>query len=241
MKKLFSGWSVYEITWLVVFTVINLYLFVAFDDTWIGLAASLTGMMCVVLVAKGRISNYVFGIVNIFLYAYIAYGVSLYGEVMLNLLVYLPLQVMGIYIWKNNQMKRERETVVKAKRLSKKQWMVLVPTLLVASLLYRELLTVIGGAQVGIDSVAVVLSVMANILLVKRYAEQWVMWIVVNMLSIVLWLNVFLTAGESVTILVMWSAYLVNSIYGYVKWLRFSKETVNLEKEERKNGVIVHV
>jgi hypothetical protein len=60
-------------------------------------------MLCVVLVAKGKIANYYFGIVQTLTYAYIAYGYGLYGEVMLNALFYFPVQFIGIYMLKQNK------------------------------------------------------------------------------------------------------------------------------------------
>lgn len=165
-------------------------------------------------------------------YIFIFYGVALYGEVMLNMLIYLPLQFIGYGSWKKNRLEMKSETVVKAKRLTRKNWLFLIPVIFIAGIAYMKILTAMGGQQAGVDSFAVVLSVTANILMVKRFVEQWVMWIVVNVLSIIIWLNVFLVDGNSVTILVMWTAYLMNSIYGYIKWLKMSKAAVLYEDKE---------
>jgi nicotinamide mononucleotide transporter len=222
---LFKGWTKFEIIWLSFFTVINIYLFFAWDDTLVGLISSLSGMLCVVLVAKGKIGNYYFGIIQTILYAYISYTYSLYGEAMLNAIFYLPLQFIGIYLWKKN--KAQKSAVgeeVAVKKLTKKGWIVVITISVIASLLYAELLFFIGSQQVRIDSVAVVLSIVAQLLMLFRYAEQWVMWIVVNVLSVLLWvITLTTTGGNDYTVLVMWLAFLVNSIYGYVNWLRMSK------------------
>ena len=48
--------------------------------------------------------------------------------------------------------------------------------------------------------------------------------ILVNVLSVLLWvITLTTTGGNDYTVLVMWLAFLVNSIYGYVNWLRMSK------------------
>ena len=65
IKDYAKEWSLFEKCWLLTFTPVNVYLFFAWNDTLVGLIASLTGMMCVVLVAKGKISNYYFGIVKL--------------------------------------------------------------------------------------------------------------------------------------------------------------------------------
>ena len=42
----------------------------------VGSLAGIAGVLCVVLVAKGSIWNYLFGIVNVSMYAYISYKAS---------------------------------------------------------------------------------------------------------------------------------------------------------------------
>jgi len=222
MKTLLKGWTGFELAMLTLFTVLSVYMFVAFDDTVLSLTASLTGMWCVLLVAKGKVSNYIFGVINTALYAYISYKSQLYGEFMLNAFYYFPIQFIGFYLWNKN--KSVTDSVVKAKKLSKKGWMYLVATVAGVGVLYGLFLNAIGSQQAGLDGFAVVLSITAQLLMLKRYAEQWLLWIVVNILTIILWFNAFMADGNSITILVMWCMYLVNSTYGYIKWSKNAKQ-----------------
>lgn len=225
-----KGWTNFEKVWISVFTLINFYLFFAWEDSLIGLVSSLTGMICVILVAKGKISNYYFGIVQTATYAYISYTYGLYGEAMLNGLFYLPIQFIGIYLWnKNKSLNSVKGEDVVVKKLSGKGWITLIVVSVVSSIIYAKLLQLIGSQQVRIDSVAVVLSIIAQILMLKRFAEQWIMWIIVNVLSIALWIITLVnTNGNDWSMLVMWSAFLVNSIYGYINWVKMNKKQEEL-------------
>ncbi|PLS17484.1 nicotinamide riboside transporter PnuC [Bacillus sp. M6-12] len=226
--KIFKDWTLFEKVWIVIFTLINVYLFFAWDDSLLGFVSSLTGMICVVLVAKGKIANYYFGIIQTGTYAYISYTYGLYGEAMLNGLFYFPIQFIGIYTWSKH--KTPDSTIgedVVVKRLSAKGWVYLVLISAVSSAGYAYILHLIGGQQVRLDSVAVVLSIVAQLLMLQRFAEQWALWIVVNILSIILWvITLVKTGGNDWSMMVMWSAFLVNSIYGYVNWIRMSKKQV---------------
>ena len=62
----------------------------------IGSLAGITGVLCVVLVAKGSIWNYAFGLVNVSLYAWISYKAALYGDAGLNALYYLSACRVGV-------------------------------------------------------------------------------------------------------------------------------------------------
>ncbi|AYA77920.1 nicotinamide riboside transporter PnuC [Bacillus sp. Y1] len=215
-----KDWTRFEMGWLAIFTMINLYLFFAWEDSFIGLISSISGMLCVVLVAKGKISNYYFGIVQTATYAYIAYGYGLYGEAMLNGLFYFPIQFIGIYLWSKNKTKHGvKGEDVTVKSLTKSGWVTTVVTVTIFTIVYGFFLKYLGGNNVWTDSATNVLSVTAQILMLKRFAEQWLLWIAVNVLSIFLWLSALISqGGNDFSMLVMWSAFLVNSIYGYINW-----------------------
>ena len=66
----------------------------------VGSIAGISGVLCVVLVAKGSIWNYLFGLINVSMYAYISYKASLYGDAALNALYYLPMQFIGWWQWR---------------------------------------------------------------------------------------------------------------------------------------------
>lgn len=144
---------------------------------------------------------------------------------MLNGLFYFPAQFIGLYMWSRHRTQTSIQGEdVAVKRLTKKGWMILILIAVVGSILYAELLHVIGGQEVRLDSAAVVLSVLAQILMLKRYAEQWALWIAVNVLSISLWVVTLIKqGGNDMNMVVMWSAFLVNSIYGYYNWIKLSK------------------
>lgn len=218
-----EGWSNFELLWLLTFTLVNLYLFFAWHDTWIGLTASLTGMLCVVLTAKGKMSSFYWGLINIFTYSYVAYGSAYYGDVMLNLLYFLPMTFFGIYFW-NKNMKKDKETeTVLVRSLGWKNkvfWFLLA---MVAVFVYGLFLKWLNGTLPFVDSVTTVFSIVATILLNKRYTDQWFYWILVDIWSIVMWAFIFLRDGNEVSMLVMWSAFLVNACYGYYNWRKMEK------------------
>lgn len=222
-----KDWTLFEKIWLFASVATLTILSFMWQDTLLGFISSISGILCVVLAAKGKIATFYVGIIQAGTYAYISYGYGLYGEAMLNAFFYLPTQFVGLYLWmkhrKGNQQAINGEDIF-AKRLTKKQWFVLVPVIAAAIAIYMTLLVTIGAQQARIDSVAVVLSIFAQILLMLRFVEQWIIWIVVNALTIVLWFITLVTSGgNDWTIFAMWVAFLVNSIYGYVNWRKISK------------------
>ena len=146
---------------------------------------------------------------------------------MLNALFYFPVQFIGIYLWKKNQLEKDEKVSgedISVQRLSQSNWLKLIAIIAVSIVAFGFFLQYLGGKSVWIDSATNVLSITAQILMLKRFAEQWLLWISVNVLSIVLWISALVsTGGNDISMLVMWTAFLVNSIYGYLNWVKISK------------------
>ena len=226
MKKFFADWTKFEKGLMIVATALMIVLSFIRKDTPIGTLSAVTGVISVVLCAKGRVSNYVFGMVYVTAYAYVAFQNKLYGEVMMNLLYYVPMNVIGFITWTKLAKKKAESAQtgdvskdVETRHMSSKQrWMTFVIAVVVI-LAYWQLLKFMGGNLALIDSCSTIVSIIAMYLQVMRYTESWIMWIFTNLISIVLWLTAMLTQdSNNITMLLMWSAYLVNSTYGYINW-----------------------
>lgn len=223
LRRWFAGWTPFERLWLAVFTAINLYVYFALGDTLLGLVTSLTGMMTVVLVAKGRISNYYFGAVNVTLYAYLSYRNRYFGEVMLNLGYFLPMQLVGFWLWSRHRAGGRRGDDVAVRFMGwgeRAAWAALSAAAVAA---YGVALERLGGNLPYWDSASTVMSVIAMLLMVRRVTEQWVLWIAVNAVSIYMWGFALAQGGTDVSMVVMWSAYLVNAVYGLWNWARLAQ------------------
>lgn len=224
IKHELSGWSTLEIIWFSVTSVVILSLSIYWKDSVIAILSALTGVWCVVLTGKGKISSFFVGIINTVLYAYIAFGAKYYGDVMLNLLYYLPTGFIGIYTWRKNMNDSTGEVI--KKKLNIKHSIIIFSLSAVAVGIYGLILEKLGGNLPYVDSTSTILSIVAQILCIKRYAEQWIAWIAVNTVSVIMWIFAFVNGGESVATLIMWSIYLLNAIIMFIKWRREAKNAV---------------
>lgn len=259
----FKRWNRFEKVWFISFLTI-IILLTAYFSIWgtdysntdsillnwvVSPISAVSGIFCVVLAAKGKISNWVYGIVNSILYGYLAYRTGYYGDALINILYFLPTQFVGLLFWKS-RLKNESKTDVKMRRLSPKQAILMVMIGFAASAgfglclyhidnwfsevmkrnvsIYRYFgeLFRSGGALAGplLDATTEVTQILAQIFMVFAFAEQWLFWIITNIITIVMWAVVIAAEPSAISwtlpTLIMWSAYLVNSIYGWVIWKR---------------------
>ena len=222
-KRELSGWKGTELFWLAFANITLLVISIILKDTALGIAASLTGVTCVIFCGKGKISNYIFGTINVLLYSYIAFKAKFYGEVMLNMLYYFPTNILGWFMWKKNMDSDTGEVVKKRMSLTGDIITVLVSAAGIFG--YSYVLKLLGGNLPLIDSMSTVLSIVAQILIIKRFTEQWVVWILVDAVSVIMWATAFFKGDGGIAMVLMWSVYLLNAIFMFIKWYKDSAET----------------
>ena len=117
--------------------------------------------------------------------------------------------------------------IVKMRKLSFKTAALVVIACFAAIALLGFILSLIESQNTPyIDSATNILSITATFLMILRYREQWAAYISVNVLSVIMWsLRAIAGSPEGTLMIVMWSAYLVNSIYGLYKWTIGAKQS----------------
>lgn len=197
----------------------------------VGSIAGIAGVLCVVLVAKGNIWNYLFGIINVSMYAYISYKAELYGDAALNALYYVPMQFIGWWQWrKRGAAVSEAEAggagvQVKARRFTWHQRVILALGCAAGVIAVGYVLKHFGDPQPFKDSATTVLSIVAQALMALAFMEQWALWIITNVISVVMW-SICVVRGEAhaAVMVIMWVFYLLNSLNGFRVWLNLSRE-----------------
>ncbi len=223
IKNELAGWKKLEILWLFSASIIIAGLSIYWKDSIMGIISATTGVACVVLTGKGKLSAYLFGLINCVLYAIISYKAKLYGETMLNALYYVPMQFVGFYVWKKNMNSETHE--VKKKHMSNKERLIYLMVMIILTVTYGLILKQLGDAMPFIDSFTTVTSVIAMIIYVKMFSEQWWLWTFVDIFSVYMWWCNFRAGSDNIATLLMWAVYLGNAIIMCIKW----------EKEIKKN------
>ncbi len=229
IKRELSGWKKWQIFWMIAANLVIVGVSVYQHDTLFSILAAVTGVICVILCGLGKVSNYFFGTINVVLYAIVAYKAKYYGDVMLNVLYYFPTNIWGWILWEKN-LDKESNTVYK-RRMTVKQDILLAFISVISVLGYSYILKLLGGNLPIVDSMSTVFSVIAQVLMIKRFAEQWIIWIVVDVVSVIMWFAALFNEGASIAMLLMWSVYLCNAVIMYVKWRKETKTALSYSED----------
>ena len=186
------------------------------------LVMTLTSSLNLVFGAKGKVVGLYFAIINSAMYAYNCLSIPLYGEIMYNILYSIPVSIIAIVLWKKNT---SNNGEVKFRTMTKRFLINTVIITCVSIVVYSQILKWMGGNFAFMDSLTTVVSVIASMLYLLRYSEQWLMWVIVNALSIIMWIMVLISGDKSaILVIIMKTINLLNSSYGYFNWRKIAKK-----------------
>ena len=192
--------------------IISLYL----NDSKIALLCTICGILYTILAGNGRILCYLFGIIATLCYAYLSFKASLYGNFVLNMFYYFPMELIGIFNWKKN-LKPNSNEIIKTK-LNLKNKIILFSASIILTAIFAIIFAKAGGQKSLFDAFTCVFSVLGMFLTVQRCIEQWFVWMLVNAFSAIMWLGLFWQGENCFMLVIKWSIYFILAIYFWIIW-----------------------
>ena len=169
----------------------------------------------IILVALRSLWNYLFALLAVFVYAYIFFDAKLYSDAGLQLF-FFAVNLYGWWAWSRN--KSDSGAII-VERLTVSGMTLWVLGSIIATLGWGTMMARLTDASYPYwDAAVAMLSVAAQILMTRRYIENWHWWIFVNAISIPLYLkkDLLLTAA-------IYALLLATAIWGLVQWRRAAK------------------
>ena len=185
-------------------------------DSVQALISAVCGITYSFYAGKGMPICYLFGVTGSAFYGYLSFTNALWGNLILYVGYYIPMQIIGFFKW-NENLKKDRKEIVKTS-LSKKELMILLAINFILVVFLYVVLRHFNDLHPILDSVTTIFSISGMILTVKRCIEQWAFWTVVNGLALVMWLNIAISGERVWSTVIMWGVYLFLSVYFYVRW-----------------------
>jgi len=174
-----------------------------------------TGVICVWLASKEHIWNWPVGLLNSSVYAVFLFGQRLYADAGL-MVVYFVLGIVGWYWWLKGGKER---TELHIQQTPAREWPIL---LLIAALgfvpLYFKLVGEMGTAP-AFDAFTTITSLAAQYLLTRKFIENWILWISVDIVYTPLyaWKGLYLSA-------ILYGIFTIIAFLGLREWNRLRNE-----------------
>jgi nicotinamide mononucleotide transporter len=174
--------------------------------------ATLLGLINIVLIVRRSIWNYPFGLAMVSIYAwlFVQPDVRLYSDAGLQIFFF----VVQLYGWRNWAKSEAVSGEVAVRLMSPRSRVVLIAAIAVATLLWGALMHRFTSAALPWwDGFIAMTSVAAQWLLARRFLENWVLWIAVDVVAI----GVYAAKGLVLTAC-LYTVFLALSAVGLMSW-----------------------
>ncbi len=172
-------------------------------------ACNLTSLICVILATRNHVLTWFFGIVSCLLFTYFFMNAKLYAEAVLQLF-FIATSVWGWWHW-SSQINKPAAPI---QTIPSKFILLAILIAITTGFLYAfGLQQFTDAANPWIDSQILTFSVLAQWWLMQRKISTWPIWLMVNTLSVPLYiLREFYVSSA------FYSLYWVMAIVAYLNW-----------------------
>ena len=212
-----------------------------YDLSYIEAVGTIFGLLCIWLASREKIINYFFGLVNVTLFCILFFQIQLYANMMLQLFFFAA-NVYGWYAW--SRQTEEHEHTLKIRWMSFNKQLITVIISIVSIILLalyidpfffglsKIAVHILNGIGINglnntfipdpypwLDATVTVLSIVAMILMTRKYVESWILWFVIDVLSIILY------SSQGVYFMSLEYAILTFiAACGTINWIKSAKE-----------------
>lgn len=191
------------------------------DAGWISLMCGCLGVCSVCLCAQGNILHYLFGFGQVVIYIYLSWQQRFYGEVAINV-YYFVTMMYGVWVWKH-RIHNDKQELIVTRTMSKWGLALIVTACAALSVMAGwGLANYTDDTQPYMDAFTTAPALIAQVLMILAYREQWYLWMAVDLVSVALWIR-----AVDYCMVAQYAFWCVNCIYGYVRW------TQQLENDKR--------
>lgn len=225
-----KSFTPYQTVYLAAVIILTAVFSIFFPDVMLGyegvalitcaIISTISNPLCELLISKQSKWNFV---VDFFLIEIpelvICLNFGWYAVAATVVFFWMPIDVISFIRW-NKHPDEEDANLTQVKRLKLWQTALIVVAILIFGFVVGYLLQLIPGASdTYLDAFASAVGMANGILLLLRYSEQWLAWLITT----VLYLFMDISSGMYI-LLITEVAMLINTIYGIVKWYLYTKK-----------------
>ncbi|ETY75174.1 nicotinamide riboside transporter PnuC [Lactiplantibacillus fabifermentans] len=185
---------------------------------WIGLITGMAVVLNLILVDQGRLTNYSWGLLGCAVWLVIAINNRLIGDIA-SQSFYVIMQFVGMAVWHTQLNEQGDQSELASRKFS---WLDGLFWFVVTAVIYAIVLYFskrLHGTQVYLDATLLPLGIVGQVLMTYGYRSQWVAWITLDLINVIIWFNQLKTVSPAATsMFVLQIIMLINALYGAYLW-----------------------
>lgn len=223
LKSLKNYFTPFEIG-LFIFSEITVILsFILWDgNNYFNLICSLIGVVSVMFCIKGHPFGALLGVAFALIYSVTSFKFRYYGEFFTYTFMNLPMCIISFVSWLKNPFKKG-EPQIKVGGIKLKDLIILILFASLITTAFYFILRYFNTANLVISTISIATSFSAVYLMYKRSPFYSIAYIANDLVLITLWILASLTNRSYITIVVCFTVFLINDVYGFISWKKMQK------------------
>jgi nicotinamide mononucleotide transporter PnuC len=213
-----------KVEWAILITSLSLvtlsFIFTP-EKSALNLIASLFGVTALIFIAKGYVLGQFLVIIFALLYGVISFEQKYYGEMATYVFMSAPMAVMSIISWLRHPYKGGK--VVKVNKMTKKQILFMVILNIVVTVAFYFILKYLGTNNLLVSTISITTTFSAVYMTYMRSPYYALGYVANDIVLIVLWVLSSIKNPSYIPVVVCFSVFLLNDIYGFISWKRMEK------------------
>ena len=232
-KEVFKGWTVLELILLFSGLILSSIVSIVFKSGVVSFLCSIASILTVLLQAKGKPIANVFGIVVVFLYAFVSYQGKLYGESIIYLVAMLPLFIISLITWYRNR-RKTNQTVI-AYDITDIEWAVVSVSQPLFFVGIYYFLGLLNTNMLLFSTFSFVSQIYALYLGARRCKYSFLWYLVNDVVLIVLWGSLAMQ-GSTMALPIIISTIMncIYDVYAVVNWAKMNEKVIKISDLEYK-------
>jgi nicotinamide mononucleotide transporter len=173
----------------------------------ISFIALFTGILGVWLTIKENVFCWPASILSVVASAYEFYKANLFGDMGLQVFYFFS-ALYGWYFWRKKTGK-----VFIVSKTPKKRFPLLITISIAQTIVLFFILTYLRGDRVLIDAILTALSLTATFMMTKKWIENWLAWVFIDISYVVLYSLKFMWLFA-----ILYLFFAIMAFYGWIKW-----------------------
>lgn len=186
------------------------------SKNWIEITGVVLSLIYLYLSIRQKVGLWFFGIISSIFYTVVFVESGLYADMSLQV-YYIAISIYGWIHWKKGHISQKEE--IPATFMASKDWIIAGIGTVVVYLLYYFILTRYTDSTVPVtDSIVGALSVVGTWMLAKKFIENWLVWIVADVICVGLYIYKDLYPTSVLNVI-----YTIMAGVGYWQWKKGMK------------------
>lgn len=198
----------------------------------LSLITSFVNTCCLILISKGKISNFIWGIIAVALLGFLNLVNGNLGIMIVNLIIQFPMNILGLTMWRKHMKQKKHEDI----QMHELNWILKLVVIVILVSFTANFYFVLSNNNVRsffyyhhadvnndlahnlLNAMVLAITIIAVVLLNYRFTDQWYLWILCDFALVALY-----SVQGLAQLAITWSCGLINACYGLFMW-KFKKK-----------------